>query len=281
MAEYKIISDSSCELPKEYISDERFSLVPFRFEIDGVPIRDNGEVNSKSLVNRFVNSKTFASLACPSPDVFYNSIAESNAKRVYLITISSKVSGCYFSAMLAKKMYEDVHNDKQIMVIDSKSASGGECQLALSAMELEERGFSFEEIKRELTKRRDKMRTVVLYENFSALYKNIRFPKLKEVVSKAPNVRSIFFGDKEVEDKSVGSICIKESLNQLADNIAAALKGASEQTRIIITHCNNIIDAEKLRDLIMEKTGIKNFLIMNTSGLSSVLACEGGLFVTF
>ena len=76
MAEYKIISDSSCELPQEYIKDSRFLLVPFRFEIDGVPIRDNGEINSKSLVNRFVNSKTFASLACPSPDVFYNSIAE-------------------------------------------------------------------------------------------------------------------------------------------------------------------------------------------------------------
>ena len=62
MAEYKIISDSSCELPKEYISDERFSLVPFRFEIDGVPIRDNGEVNSKSLVNRFGNSQLLSEI---------------------------------------------------------------------------------------------------------------------------------------------------------------------------------------------------------------------------
>lgn len=281
MAEYKIISDSSCELPQLYRGDTRFELAPFRVEIDGVPIRDTADINTKTLLNKIVDSKTFAALACPAPDVFYNCIAHADARRVYLITISSKISGCYFSAMLAKKLYEEAHGDKQIFVIDSKSASGGECQLALWAMELEEQGLAFDEIKKQLISARDRMRTVVMMESFSALYKNVSFMRIKEAVSKAPNIKSIFMGEREPEDKTVKSICLKENWNQLVENIAGALKDASEQTRIVITHCNNLIGAEKLRDMLMEKTGLKNFIIMSTSGLSSTLACDGGIIVTF
>jgi len=281
MSDYRIITDSSCELPQEYLNDSRFVLAPFRVEVDGVPIRDQADINTKSLLEKIVNSKTFASFSCPSPDIFYNCIAEGDAKRVYIITISSRISGCYLSAKIAKKLYEDAKGDKEIFVIDSKSVSGGECQLALLAMELEEQGLSGEEVKKQLLASRDKLSTMVLLQNVTALYKNIKFPKIKEVIGKAGNIKSFFVGEKEVEDKSLFDVCIKENINQLADRIAATLKGASEQTRVVITHCNNLIGAEKLRDMLMEKTGINNFVIISTSGLSSMLACDGGIFVTF
>ena len=281
MADYRIITDSSCELPQEYAGDNRFEHVPFRVEVDGVPMRDSKDINTKSLLEKIVNSKTFASFDCPSPDVFYYYIATSDAKRVYIITISSKISGCYVSAMLAKKLYEDAHKDKEIFVIDSRSASGGESQLALLAMELEEQGLTFEEIKKQLTNRRDKLRTIVLYDNISALYKNVKFSKIKDAIKSAANFKSFFMGDSELEDKCFKDICLKQNLTQLADSIANALKGASKQTRVIITHCNNLVGAEKLRDMLMEKTGLSNFVIMSTSGSSSMIACEGGMVVTF
>jgi len=281
MADYRIIADSSCELPAQYMEDERFILAPFRVEVDGVPMRDSQDVNTKSLLEKIVNSKTFASFACPSPDIFYKLISKGDAKRIYIITISSKISGCYVSAMLAKKLYEDTNKDKEIFVIDSKSVSGGECQLALLAMELEEQGLSFEEIKKQLAASRDKLCTIVLYNNITALSKSINFSKFKEMIGKATNIKSFFIGEKEVEDKVFKEICIKENLNQLADRIANILKDASEHTRVVITHCNNLICAEKLRDMLMEKTGLSNFVIMNASGASSMIASEGGLFVTF
>ena len=183
--------------------------------------------------------------------------------------------------MLAKKLYEDAHKDKEIFVIDSRSASGGESQLALLAMELEEQGLTFEEIKKQLTNRRDKLRTIVLYDNISALYKNVKFSKIKDAIKSAANFKSFFMGDSELEDKYFKDICLKQNLTQLADSIANALKGASKQTRVIITHCNNLVGAEKLRDMLMEKTGLSNFVIMSTSGSSSMIACEGGMVVTF
>ena len=263
MAEYKIIVDSSCEIPASLKEDGRICFVPFRLEVNGVPIRDTGAIDTKTLLERMAESKAFTNMACPSPDVFYNYISEGNEKRVYIITIASKLSGCYMSALLAKKLYEEKANDKEIYVIDSKSISGGESQLALRAVELEEQGVSGEELKKQLVSYRDKLRTDMVLNSFEAIKSNVKMPKFKELVDSANNIN------------------LKENYDQLIESISNALKNASSQTRVVITHCNNIIGAEKLRDLLVEKTGIKNIVIMSTSGINSMLADMGGLIVSY
>lgn len=281
MTEYKIIADSSCELPEQYKTDERIKLVPFRLEIDGVPLRDTSDLNTKSLLEKIVDSKAFINSACPSPDVIYNCIAEGNEKRIYIITSASKLSGCYISAMIAKKLYEDARGDKEIFVIDSKSISGAESRLALLAMELEEQGIEAEEIKKNLTSCRDRMRTVIIMSDLEAVYKNIKLDKIKDIISKAGRVKPVLVGSEDVIREEDSKLCLKESFSQLVDNLVNTLKDASEQTRVFITHCNNLIEAEKLRDMIMEKTGLKNIFIMSASGFNSLLADNGGLIVSF
>lgn len=281
MAEYKIIADSSCELPEQYKDDERIRLVPFRLEIDGVPLRDTSDLNTKSLLEKIVDSKAFINSACPSPDVFYNCIAEGNEKRVYLITSSSKLSGCYISAMIAKKLYEDAHGDKDVFVIDSNSISGAESRLALLALELEEQHMSADEIKKNLTGCRDHMRTVIIMSNLEAVYKNIKLDKIKDIISKARSFKTVLVGNKDEIREEDSKLCLKESFSQFVDSLINTLKDASEQTRVFITHCNNLIEAEKLRDIIMEKTGLKNVFIMSASGFNSLLADNGGLIVSF
>jgi len=251
MAEYKIIVGSSCELPEQYKGDNRFDLIPFRLEINGVPLKDTEDVNTKTLLERIAESKALTNAACPAPDVFYNSIATGNQKRVYIITITSKLSRCYLSAMVAKKLYEENHSDKEIYVIESNSFSGGESQLALLTLELEEQGVTGEELKKKVLSYREQMNTFVVLNNIGNMCQKI--PQIKEMIN----------------------------LNQMVENVSAALKGASEQTRVIITHCNNLIDAEALKNLLMEKTGLKNIVIMKESAVNSIITHDGGIVVSF
>lgn len=250
MAEYKIIVGSSCELPMQYKNDDRFNLIPFRLEINGVPLRDTEEVNTKSLLERVAESKALTNAACPAPDVFYNSIASGNQKRIYIITISSKLSRCYLSAMVAKKLYEENHSDKEIYVIESNSFSGGESQLALMTYELEEQGITGEELKKKVLSYREQLNTFV-FDNIGAMCQKL--PQINEMIN----------------------------FNQMAESIANALKGASEQTRVVITHCNNLINAEELKELLIEKTGLKNIVIMKESAVNSILTNNGGIVVAF
>ena len=48
----------------------------------------------------------------------------------------------------------------------------------------------------------------------------------------------------------------------------------------MITHCNCLERAEKVREMILEKIKVKDVLIMDTKGVSSMYANDGGVIVT-
>jgi hypothetical protein len=53
-----------------------------------------------------------------------------------------------------------------------------------------------------------------------------------------------------------------------------------EERRLIITHCNAPERAKQVRDMVMAKTAFKECIIMDTRGISSMYANEGGVIVT-
>ncbi len=282
MAEYKIIADSSCELPEELRGDERFALVPFRMEVDGVPYRDSKSLNIRSFLDSIARSKTCPRSACPSPDLFMEQF-EGEAKRIYVITISGKLSGCYNSAVLAKNLYEEEHEDKQITVIDSLSASGGECLIALKAMELEEAGLEYDEIVCRLNNYRDHICTYFVLDNIDTLRKNGRLSRLRALAANTLNIKPLLagrMGDIIQLDKAIG---LRKAWDCMVKRIANDVANISDMKnrRLIITHCNNLKGAKMIRDMLKSCTDFKEYIIMNTSGLSSLYANEGGIIVVY
>ncbi len=282
MCDYKIIADSSCELPSALKKDSRFALVPFHMEVDGVSYKDNNSLNIKKFLESIAGSKSCPKSSCPSPDLFLRQF-NTSAKRIYIITISGKLSGCYNSAQLAKSMYEEENNDKQIFVIDSQSASGGECLLALKAHELEQEGYSFEEITVRLTNYRDKISTYFVLDNIETLRKNGRLSRLKALAANTLNIKPLLAGDKGDIIQLDRAIGLRKAWNCMVKRIAKDVETLNDMAnrRLIITHCNNFKGALKVRDMLKSCTNFKEYIIMNTSGLSSLYANEGGIIVVY
>ena len=283
MAEYLILADSSCELPKQYADDSRFELIPFNMEIDGEHIRDVKGINIMELLQKIAACKTCPRSSCPSPDNFVRTFENSPCKRVYIITISSHLSGCYNSANIAKMMYEEEHDDKQIFVIDSLSASGGESLLAIKALELEEAGLSFDEITEKLTEYRDSITTYVVLDNLETFRKNGRISKIDAIIASSLRIKPLLQGvqgELAAVEKAIG---LRKAWSAMVNRISRETAALAESTpaRIIITHCNNIEGAEKIRDMLKTCTHFKEYIIMQTSGLSSLYANEGGIIVTY
>ena len=68
----------------------------------------------------------------------------------------------------------------------------------------------------------------------------------------------------------------------LAKMAETAVEEAVEagKKRLMITHCNNLRSAECVRRHIEEKLHFKETLILDTAGVSSMYANEGGVIVT-
>ncbi|MBO5030882.1 MAG: DegV family protein [Lachnospiraceae bacterium] len=276
---YKIIVDSCCELPEHLKKDERFEIVPLTLIVGKLYEKeDDAGFNQREFLDAVAACPECPKSACPSPER-YRKAYETDAEHVYAVTLSSKLSGSYNSAVLGKNMYHEMYGQKDIYVVDSKSASGGETQLAYKIMDLEEQGMSFREITEQLEAYVKAMNTYFVLENLDTLRKNGRLSRVKALVASTLNIKPVMGADDGSIIQLGQGIGMKKALTKLADTaIEEAVE--PEKKRLIITHCNNLKAAECVRRQIEEKLRFRETLILDTAGISSLYANEGGVIVT-
>lgn len=280
---YKIVVDSCCELPEEYKNDERFQIIPLGLQVGDWHIMDDENFDQAEFLQKVASTEECPKSSCPSPEKYMESY-RTEAEHVYVVTLSAKLSGSFNSAVLGKNLYEETYGEKKIHVVDSKSASGGESHIALLAMELEESGrYTFEEIVEKLEDYSNKMETFFVLENLDYLKKNGRLTGLKALAATTLNIKPILKaldGDIAQAGQAIG---INKAVAKMAEMLAEKIEKAQRKDHdvMVITHCNNTKRAETVRDLILKKTDlIQKVIIMDTAGISSLYAADGGVIVT-
>lgn len=276
---YKIVVDSCCELPEELKKDPRFESVPLTLIVgDSYEQPDDETFNQRVFLDAVAACPTCPKSACPSPERYLEAY-KTQAEHVYAVTLSSQLSGSYNSAVLGKNLYHDAYGEKDIYVVDSRSASCGETQLAYKIMEYEEAGLSFAEITGKIEQYVKEMNTYFVLENLETLRKNGRLSKVKAFVASTLNIKPLMGADNGNIVQLGQGIGMKKALAKLADAVVSNAKNA-ETKRLMITHCNNPSSAESVRRDIMERLKVKEVVIMDTAGISSMYANDGGVIVT-
>lgn len=275
---YKIVVDSCCELPEELRDDKRFETVPLELMVGDYHIMDDENFDQKEFLHRVAEYSGCPKSSCPSPERFMDAYG-AEAERLYVITLSSKLSGSYNSAVLAKSLYVEEGDGKQIHVFDSESASGGETQIVLKLIELEEQGLSFQEIVDEVERFRSSVRTYFVLDNLETLRKNGRLSGVKALVASTLNIKPIMAGCKGMIQQKAQCIGMKKALSRLGEMLAAELQDAKERC-LIISHCNAPERAEFVKRLLLARAQFKRVIILNTRGVSSMYANDGGVIVT-
>ncbi len=275
---YKIVVDSCCELPEEYLKDTRFERVPLGLEAGEYQILDDESFNQEEFLRKVAEYPKCPKSSCPSPERFMEAY-HTEAEHVYCVTLSSHLSGSYNSAVLAKELYAEKYGEKKIHVVDSQSASGGETQLALKLMELEEAGMPFEKIVEEIENYRDSVQTYFVLDNLETLRKNGRLSGVKALVASTLSIKPVMGGDKgEIVQRSQ-TIGMKKALSKMVELVVNEVKEPSLR-RLIITHCNAPQRAEQVKKMVLERVPFRECIIMDTCGVSSMYANDGGVIVT-
>ena len=261
---YKIIADSCCEFPEEYRKDPRFQSIPLELMVEEEVIIDDETFDQADFLRKVAASPKCPKSACPSPEKYMEAY-RTEAENVFVFTLSSKLSGSHNSAELGKKLYHEKYGDKNIYVCDSQSASCGETQLAMKAAQWSEEGLSFEEICKKLASYRDHMNTYFVLD--------------KALVASTLSIKPVMGADTGEIIQLGQSIGIKKALAKMAE-IVAKEAVHPEEKMLMITHCNCKDRAESVKKMILEKIKVKGTLVMDTKGVSSMYANDGGVIVT-
>lgn len=276
---YKIVVDSCCELPEELKHDPRYEIVPLTLIVgDSYERLDDDGFDQKEFLRAVAECPVSPRSACPSPEKYMEAY-RTDADHVYVVTLSSKLSGSYNSAVLGKNLYHETYGEKQIYVVDSRSASCGETQIAMQIARWEDEGMGYEEITEKIEKFTDGMHTYFVLDNLDTLRKNGRLSGVKALVASTLSIKPVMAGDQGSIVQLGQSVGIKKALAKMVDHVVRDVVDA-EKKCLMITHCNNPERANSVKEQILEKVKFKDVLIMDTAGISSMYANDGGVIVT-
>lgn len=276
---YKIVVDSCCELPEELKHDPRYEIVPLTLIVgDSYERLDDDGFDQKEFLRAVAECPVSPRSACPSPEKYMEAY-RTDADHVYAVTLSSKLSGSYNSAVLGKNLYHETYGEKQIYVVDSRSASCGETQIAMQIARWEDEGMGYEEITEKIEKFTDGMHTYFVLDNLDTLRKNGRLSGVKALVASTLSIKPVMAGDQGSIVQLGQSVGIKKALAKMVDYVVRDVVDA-EKKCLMITHCNNPERANSVKEQILSKVKFKDVLIMDTAGISSMYANDGGVIVT-
>ena len=276
---YRIIGDSCTDLPKKLKEDPHFKLVPLTLIVDDASIVDDESFHQANFLEKVRLSPNSPKSACPSPKDYMNYFDFDGD--IYIVTLSSQLSGSYNSAELAKKLYLEEHPDKKVEVIDSRSASVGQTLIAMKIKELIEQKLPFEAVVEKIHTFRDSLKTKFVLESLDTLRKNGRLSGLLAVICSALNIKPVMGATPE------GTICKVDQARGIVKALVAMAKSIEEDVikpseRILgIAHCNNYERALYVKEEIMKRIPFKDCFIVDTAGVSSLYANEGGIIVCY
>ena len=275
---YKVIVDSCGELTEQMKESGRFETVPLQLQVEDHIIIDDDTFDQAAFLKLVAESPECPKSSCPSPESYMNSY-HCDADHVYAVTLSAELSGSYNSAVLGKNLYEEEYGEKQIHVFNSRSASVGETLIALKIQECEEAGMEFEQVIGQVNAFIEEQHTHFVLESLDALRKNGRLTGIKALVATALNIKPVMGATPEGSIYQLGQgRGMKKALAKMGDSVAAEVIHP-EQKILAISHCNAPERAEAVRKMIQEKIQVKDSFIVDTRGVSSLYASDGGIIV--
>jgi DegV family protein with EDD domain len=240
----KIFTDSTSDLPIDIIRKYNLEVLPLTVYFGNEVYRDGIDIKLPEFLEKMNSSRVFPTTSQVNPQTFYDGYKKclEEGYKIISIHISSKMSGTYQSACIAKEML----GSDDIIVVDSLNVTSGLGLLVFKACILRELNYSYTEIHSELLETIPHIKSAISFESLDNLVKGGRLSKAAGMVGSILGLRLILEirdGEIAVMDKVRGS---KKASKTMIDYIRQ--KGIKEYEPCIILQVENKDVYETLKE---------------------------------
>ncbi len=264
MSDFKIITNTTADLPLSYIEENDLGLMIFNYTIMGETYSRGHELDWKEFYELMrAGNMTTTSQVNPEECREYFEEYLKETKQLLYLCFSSGLSGTYSSACLAAQMVMEEHPDCKIVVVDTKCASMGEGLLVHKAVQLRKAGKTMEETIAWVEENVPHLIHMFTVDDLNHLYRGGRVSKTAAIVGTMVGVKPVLHVDDEGHLIPIAKVRgRKKSLNALVDFMEEKMgKYRDENDIVFISHGDALEDAEFVRDEIKARFGIDSFLI--------------------
>ncbi|MCL2386861.1 MAG: DegV family protein [Defluviitaleaceae bacterium] len=254
---FQVISDSGCDFTKE--EARNMDIIPFYISFDQDNLKEGIDISKEDYFKRLVTEKTFPKTSQPSPQDYidiYTPHLEAG-KDILSLTISSKLSGSYNSAVLAARMLNEQYPNRTIAIIDSLNASVGQGLILREILKMKNAGYSLQETVQTAEKILKTTRVYFTLDSLEYLKRGGRIGTTTAFVGGILGLRPILHleeGQVSQLDNVRGK---KNALKLIEEAIIDALKDETENISIGIGHILRAEDAGDFKTNTETALGIK------------------------
>lgn len=276
MENVRLIVDSSANTLSDPSRD--LEVVPLTLTIGQENWLDDEQLNMGAFLDKMEASQEAGKTAAPSIQRWLDSLG--GCEKAVIVTITSGLSGTYSSALQARDIYLETHPHAQIVVVDSRSA-GPELEVILEGIEsiLKDDKLRFADLEAKIADYRTKTHLVFVLQSLRNLSLNGR---VSPAVAKIAGMLKINLIGTASVDGDLQPLTKARGMKKALRELVKQMKEEKYQGgRVVIDHCENEADAEKLKELLLAEYLEAEITIRPMRGLCSFYAERGGLMVGF
>ena len=275
----RVIIEGSTDFPKELLDKMGVKVVGINIAFGEENYIGGVDINEETFYQKMKGCKELPKTSSPSPEKFIE-MFDCEEEEILIITLTSKLSSTYSSAVLAKNIYLE-HNpgvNKRIAVVDSLSGSIGVGLMVYKANKLIQEGKSLKEVTEYLE---DIKTDIAFYGVLNTLDNAIKGGRVNPIAGKLINalnfkvIIEISEGVVKPIDKARGE---SNSLKKLLEIVKNNVNDTTNKT-LVIGHSNCEEKAYKIAKQIEENYEYKDIIISSIGPVMGTYTSEGAILI--
>jgi DegV family protein with EDD domain len=283
--DYIIVTDATCDLPADIIRDLDIVVIPMEFIMeDKVYNYHPGETQTN--INEFYDNLKMGK-KCTTTQINYNKYKNiftdilKQKKDILYICFSSGLSGTYNASRLVIDDLKEEFSDREIISIDSLSASIGEGLLVYLAALKKQEGFSLDELKNWIEDKRFEICHWFAVNDLEHLKRGGRINAVQASVGSILDLKPILSVNGEGKLVTVAKMRgKKKSYNYLIQKLREDSVTTANET-ILLGHASCAEEAEYVQKLILEEKLAEKAIICNIGPIIGSHTGAGMIAVAF
>ena len=262
MSEYKIITDSGCDLPQQMLEKLDVQTVPLIVNFKGEDREDTVDAGIKEMYAGLRDGEA-ATTSAVNPDRWMEKMERvvSQGMDVLTITFSSGLSTTYQSAVIAGNELKEKYPDRKIFVVDSLAASLGQGLLVWYACYKRDEGLSLAELAAWIEDNKQHICHWFTVDDLMFLKRGGRVSAATALVGTMLSIKPVLHVDDEGHLINVGKVRgRKAAIKALADKVGELGAGYDNST-VFISHGDCADEAQILADMLKEKYGVREVVL--------------------
>jgi DegV family protein with EDD domain len=278
-----VVTDSTCCLPAELVAQHSIHVVPLLICIGGKAFRDNVDIAPQEVYKIMRRDEDLPTTSVPTPDDFSKVFVQAarQAEGIVCITLTGLQSKTYETAVLAKKLAEEVVPKTAIEVIDSRAVSGALGLTVLEAARAAERGADLKEVCEAARKTMSRV-------NFLAMVDTLHFLARTGRIARAAAWAGAVLNMKPVLEHStaVGETTPFARPRSKAKAVELMLQTMTERVgdstvHVLVHHADELEEGEKLKSEVARRFKCAELYLTEFTPIMGVHAGPGVLAVAF